>query len=46
MSGQVIFQGKLQNAAPPIPDEVVVKLPPDLRKQLPPVEDAGSRPSI
>ena len=45
-SGQAIFNGKLQQAAPRIPDEVVLRLPEALRKELPPVQNPGPRPSI
>ncbi len=44
--GQIIFNGKLLSNSPPVPRDLVLQLPPDLRKLFPHVEPAGKRPSL
>ncbi len=44
--GQSIFDGKLLSGGPPVPRDLVLQLPPDLKKLFPHVEPAGKRPSL
>jgi hypothetical protein len=44
--GQSIFDGTLLSGSPAVPRELVLQLPPDLKKLFPPVEPAGKRPSL
>lgn len=44
--GQSIFDGKLLSGSPPVPRDLVLQLPPDLKKLFPHVEPAGKRPSL
>lgn len=46
LSGDAIRSGKLSPGSPPVPRELVLQLPPDLRKLFPHVESAPQRPSL
>ena len=45
-SGRVIYKGKLQRGAVTVPPDLVLRLPADLQKLLPPVEPPVKRPSL
>ena len=45
-SGPVIYAGKLHSPGPSVPHEVILRLPEDLKKLLPPVEPPVKRPSL
>jgi hypothetical protein len=44
--GPVFLAGKLHCLGPDIPPEVILRLPPDLQKLLPPVKPVENRPSL
>ncbi|PAW67026.1 MAG: hypothetical protein B9S38_12945 [Verrucomicrobiia bacterium Tous-C4TDCM] len=45
-SGRVIFKGKLQSGAVTVPPDLILRLPAELQKLLPPAEPPGKRPSL
>jgi hypothetical protein len=44
--GKAIISGELHSSSPPAPSELVLLLPPDLRKLFPHVSPSGKRPSL